>query len=194
MGDGLGKALSLLGDQASPSAEAEQLALIADDEPDADLPLVASTPGRSGAKGGRPKGRMNRSTEQWVSVIQSRYRSPLIGLAEIWSRPVAELARELELYRYGSDGRPLLGADGKPLLNLVEAFKLQQSAMVNALPYLHSRMPQALQVEGAKSAGVIVFTLGDGAPQPDESATLNLQDYQEVSGDGVPQSDGEKVG
>jgi hypothetical protein len=189
MADGLKTAMSLV--QARPMAEARQLDLLADaDAADegTDFPLVASTVRAPGPKGGRPKGRMNRSTAAWVAYIASRYPSPLVALAETWSRSVADLARELELFRLGSDGKPLLDAKGEAQLNLVEAFKLQQSAMVNALPYLHSKMPQAVTVT-AKTRGLLVIgDLGQDGDAHDGDLTLNLADYQEVNGpDGAHQ-------
>jgi hypothetical protein len=212
MADGLKTALTLV--QAAPVAEARQLDLLgAPDDADegTDFPLVASTVRAAGPKGGRPRGRMNRSTEAWVGYIQSRYPAPLVALAETWSRPVEQLARELGLYRRGSDGKPLvrMGMDGKPLLDaaglpqpeldLVEAFKLQQSAIVAGLPYLHSKMPQAVQVQ-SKERGLLQIVLGDpsdGDAHGDD-LTLNIADYQEVKGEeGAHQdvgSDAHKVG
>jgi hypothetical protein len=195
MGDGLGPAVRLLAGSAEPLAKEQQLDLLADDaEPEADLPLVDVSVRRAGGKGGRPKGRMNRSTEQWVGYVQSRYRSPLIGLAETWSRSVEDLAKELQLYRYGATGLPLLGKDGEPLLNLVEAFKLQQAAMATALPYLHSKMPQAVQVT-AKTRGLLVIgDLGSDGASDDDALTLNIAEYQDLGEAEAEQSDGGEVG
>ncbi len=194
MADGLKTALALLDGQSQPLREPQQLAFLPDEIDDGgDLPLVDATVRRPGPKGGRPAGRRNRSTDQWVSYIQSRYPSPLVALAETWSRGVAELAVELELYRFGSDGKPLTDKDGKPLLNLIEAFKLQQSAMVNALPYLHSKMPQAVQVQGKTRGLLIIGDLGKAGVDGD-ALTLNIADYQEVSESDNEQSDVGKVG
>lgn len=195
MADGLKTALALLATDAEPLERHEQLGLLGDEaEPNANLPLADSTVRRPGARGGRPAGSLNRSTQAWVRFIQTRYRSPLVGLAETWSRSVRDLASELELYCRGADGKPIID-DGKPRLNLVEAFKLQQSAMASALPYLHSRMPQAVTVE-AKTRGLLV--IGDlGAETQGDVLTLNLADYeekQEFSEAAPEKSDAEKVG
>lgn len=77
---------------------------------------------------GRPKGSLNRRTQEMRDYILARYRHPLIGLAETWMRPVEVLAAEL-------------GCDR------LEAFKVQQAAMRDALPYLEQKLPQALQVD-----------------------------------------------
>jgi hypothetical protein len=195
MADGLKTALALLENQVVE--QEHQPSLLSDDQPEADLPLVDSTLRRSGPKGGRPKGALNRSTQEWVRYIGSRYRSPLVGLAETWSRSVADLARELGLYRYGSDGKPLLDKDGNPELNLVEAFKLQQSAMVNALPYLHSKMPQAIHVQQKERGLLIIGDLGEPLEEAGDVLTLNLAEYeekQEVSETQNQKSDNGKVG
>ena len=197
MADGLKTALALLGPAASSQADAQQLDLLGLDDDAADegtdFPLVASTVRRPGPKGGRPAGRRNRSTDAWVKYIQSRYPSPLVALAETWSRPVAELAEALELYRLGSDGKPILGEDGKPQANLAEAFKLQKSAMEAALPYLHSKMPQAVQVQGKTRGLLVIGELGEAAGA-DDGLTLNVLEYHDVSDEHGEQSDGGKVG
>ena len=61
----------------------------------------------------------NRRTQEWVEFILSQYRSPLVVLAETYSRSVEDLAREL-------------GCDK------LEAFERQQAAAVALAPYLHS--------------------------------------------------------
>jgi hypothetical protein len=194
MADGLKTALALLDGQAQPLPRGQQLNLLPDETDEGgDLPLVAGTVRQPGSKGGRPAGRRNRSTDEWARYIGLRYPSPLVALAETWSRSVRELAEELELYRVGSDGKPVLDPDGKPLLNLIEAFKLQQSAMVNALPYLHSKMPQAVQVQGKTRGLLIIGDLGKAGVDGD-ALTLNIADYQEVSEGDNEQSDVGKVG
>ena len=44
---------------------------------------------------GRPKGAINRATAEWRDFILSRYRSPLVVLAETYSRPAHDLAAEI---------------------------------------------------------------------------------------------------
>lgn len=100
---------------------------------------VATVRGR-----GRPKGARNKKTEAMREHILSRYRSPLTVLAEIYTRPVADLARELGC-------------------KVVEAHKIQQDAAAQLLPYLHSKAP--IEVTGKDGAHVSLF-VGIMAAQP----------------------------
>lgn len=81
------------------------------------------------ARGGRPKGARNKRTEAWLDFLEARYRSPLVVLAEAWSRPVDVLQAELGCTR-------------------LEAYALQQQAAIASAPYWHAKQPLALQVEG----------------------------------------------
>jgi hypothetical protein len=142
------------------------------DNDDAVLPLKSKA--RSGPQGGRPAGSRNRRTEEWVQHLLSRYRSPLVGLLEIYSRPVGELCGIL---------------DCDPL----EAFKVQQAAMIAALPYIHQKQPMAVNVS-SKSAGLIMigsFDADDGSDAP--LMTLSQpEQYQGVSDVEPVKSDGDK--
>ena len=91
---------------------------------------------------GRPPGALNKSTSDWVDYIRARYRSPLEMLAEVFSRPVAELADELCCKRE-------------------DAFKLQVIAAKELAPYLHSKMPQAVLLE-RRSTVYLSIDMGDG--------------------------------
>lgn len=88
---------------------------------------------------GRPQGSVNKRTAEWVEYIETRYRSPLIFLAEAFNRPAIALAAELGC---------------EPL----EAFKLQVDAAKNLAPYLHQKQPLAVQVDGK---GVVHLILED---------------------------------
>lgn len=112
---------------------------------------------------GRPLGAKNKSTEAWREYLLSRYVSPLIGMAEIAGRPPGDLAREL----------------GCPV---VEAFKLQIVCLRELAPYLHSKMPIALD---AGPNGLIQLAIhGFNQPQqnqgvrvlPSEMLDNNLSD------------------
>lgn len=132
---GLVAALEALGARGELPAADQQPALF--EEADADLPV---RPARS-AKGGRPQGARNRSTKEWMEFLLSRYRSPLVGLAEIYSRPVSELAQAFDC-------------------DLLEAGKLQVAAMQALLPYVHQKQPVAIEAAG-KTRGVLVIELGE---------------------------------
>jgi hypothetical protein len=121
-------------------------------EPDAPLPMPPAARGKSGPQGGRPKGARNRSTQEWRQYLLGRYRSPLVFLLEAYSRTPAELAAQLGLYKY-HEGKLVRGADGEPVLETGEAFKRQVEAAVAALPYLHQRLPIAIE-GNVKSAGI----------------------------------------
>jgi hypothetical protein len=114
----------------------------------AGLPLAAvAEPARehetpdSPRRGGRAPGTPNRRTQAWVEHILGRYRSPLVAMAETYSRPVEELARLLSCTR-------------------LEAFQLQLRAMQELAPYVHQKLPQAVQVEGK---GVAMLAIVDPA-------------------------------
>ena len=113
---GVTAAIQMLGAGEAPGTAPEIQAELFD-AADAPTPLAPAS-ARSGPQGGRPRGSRNRRTQEWVEFILSQYRSPLIVLAETYSRPVAELAAEL-------------GCDK------LEAFERQQAAAVALAPYLH---------------------------------------------------------
>jgi hypothetical protein len=109
---------------------------------------------------GRPAGSVARSTAEWQRFVLARYRSPLIGLAEIASRPARDLALEVGCTPH-------------------EALLLQLRAMESLAPYIHSKMPTALQVEGAPVVPMVI------AVSPEMAARMGVQD-QQVSGDAAP--------
>lgn len=80
---------------------------------------------------GRPVGSRNRKTKEWVEYCLKRYQSPLVGLLETAARPVEELAREL-------------GCSN------LEAFDRQMEAMKNVAPYLHQKLPTAVEFTGSE--------------------------------------------
>lgn len=184
---------------APRGADVEQLSLL---EADAPLPLAPAAPlpakGKSGPKGGRPAGAMNKSTKVWLDYLSTRYRSPLVALCETYSRDVGELAAELGLFLLDDAGQPKRDADGQPVLApgaKLDAFKAQVAAMIAALPYWHSKMPIALQVE-AKTAGVVVFQtdaqLLAMASDVAGEFGLNIVEHQPLSGALSGKSEGEK--
>lgn len=157
--------LGLGGDDAQPELFAD-----ADDAPG---PL---TPVERTGKPGRPKHARNRATEEWRQYICSRYPSPLVGLAETWSRSAEALARELGLVTtvpmlapgqealrtvYYSEDHPTHAGlvRGYLVWDRLEAFKVQQSAMIAALPYLHQKQPIAIEPKG-NQRGLLVLDFG----------------------------------
>jgi hypothetical protein len=110
----------------------------------AELTLV----GAEGARIGRPPGSRNKSTRAWRDYLLSKYRSPLEVLAETYSRPVAELARELGCTK-------------------VEAAMIQVQCANNLAPYVHSRMPQEVSVEGGQGQALaIMINMGEQPAPP----------------------------
>lgn len=123
--------------EAPIEAEAEQLGL---------LPLspARNDAGQAVNRHGRPVGSRAKRTEAWVDFLLSRYRSPLVGMAELYSRPVAELAKELACSTH-------------------EAMQLQLNAMRDLAPYLHQRLPQALQVQVESAIPLVLAVMPAGA-------------------------------
>jgi hypothetical protein len=174
LGNGLATAVALAGG-AGAVPQGEQPDMFCDVMEDASLPTRA----RSGPKGGRPKGARNRTTTEMIDYLRSRYPSPLIGLAEMWSRPPSELAKELGLYRYVQVG---FGDDGKveKVLDVAEAARLQMKARETALPYWEKKQPIALEpVGGADGLGILVFGDLNVSVGTGEGAGLPLADDDE---------------
>jgi len=93
---------------------------------------------------GRPPGATNRRTQDWVDYILARYRSPLIVLAEMFSRPVGQLAKELDCTR-------------------AEALRYQIAAAKELAPYVHAKMPVAVQIDGKGVVQLVIETVGEVA-------------------------------
>lgn len=144
---GLTAALAETGAGAPPAAEAEQLALLP-------APAVPEAPRTARAPGGRPLHSRNRRTQEWIDYLLGRGRSPLEFLHSLYQRPPVQLARELGLYLY-HEGKPVLDKDGEPVLAVGDALKRQVEAAVAIAPYLHQKLPIAVDVKG-KTAGLIL--------------------------------------
>lgn len=113
---------------------------------------------------GRPAGSVARSTAEWQRYMLTRYRSPLVVLAETYSRPLADLAEELGCTK-------------------LEAFDRQLRAAADLAPYLHSKMPVAMQVDSAPMVPVVLSVSPEMAARMGVAGTA--QD-QGVSGGGTP--------
>jgi len=157
--------------------EGEQTSFL--DADDAPMPMPEAK-GTSGPKGGRPKGARNRSTEEWRSFVLSKYRSPLVFLAEMWSRTPAQLAAELGLYKF-HEGKlvtaPIIDAEGRvmrdeeghelrqPVLATGEAAAMQQAAAIAALPYLHQKQPLAIETKSETRGLLLLGAYDTGGDQ-----------------------------
>lgn len=93
---------------------------------------------------GRPPGSRNKRTEEWCDFILSRYRSPLLFLAEAYSRPVEVLAAEL-------------GCSN------LDAFKAQKSAAEALAPFMHQKQPVAVEIS---ETGVVQLILETSSTLP----------------------------
>jgi hypothetical protein len=163
--NGMATAVALAGGAGDLGLEEDQDDLFG---AECDGPLSPAPVGKSGPQGGRPKGARNKSTEALRQLFMRRYRSPLMGLGEIYSRTPEQLARELKLFKRVT---VLVERDGKVVrqeaedegeLDLEKAFRLQMEAMSTALPYVHQKLPQAVTVED-RSRGLLVINMaGDG--------------------------------
>ena len=89
---------------------------------------------------GRPAGAKNKNTQEWRDFLLARYTSPLEGLAWVCNVPVNELASMLGTTR-------------------LEAFKLQITAMKELAPYVHQKMPQALDLGDKGLINLVLNTL-----------------------------------
>lgn len=183
-GTGLATAVAAIGVGEPPAAGvAEQAELplpkgplrparLADGTEAASAPRVPGRPGR-------PVGRMNKSTEAWRDYLLARYQSPLIGMAETINRRASDLALEL-------------GCDP------VEAFKLQIACMRELAPFLHSKMPVAVQMAGqapiplvinvgggrAGGGGVIDLELVPEKRQPEQDVATLTEAASDAQSDG----------
>lgn len=169
---GMKTAIEQAHDPAAPvpgAVDGEQLALLP-------LPLCQGEQKPAGANSGsphrgagRPPGAKNKSTEIWTEFLLSRYSSPLMGLAEIYSRSIADLARELGFI---TETRVL-----KPEQAL-ELLKLQVSCMEKLAPYVHKKQPMAIDTgEG----GLIQLVINTGAPQNQVApAAINSLEILEI--------------
>ena len=102
-------------------------------------PELAPPPARIGA--GRPPGAGNRATREWVRHLIEKHGSPLERLLEIASKDLEALREELRCDR-------------------LEAFDRQMTCLKEALPYLHQKLPQSIQVDGAPLMAVQIMVSG----------------------------------
>lgn len=102
---------------------------------------------------GRPAGSRNKSTEEWSRFILSRYRSPLLGLAEIAQSTPQDLQAAL--------GMP--DTEGKGGVTLAGALGIIMQAQTALAPYLHQKQPTAIDTGGAGLFTLVIEKGGDDA-------------------------------
>lgn len=125
-------------------------------DPDGVGELAEAGPGERRGRG-RPVGSRNRSTQDWSRFILSRYRSPLIGLAEIASATPAELQAAL-----GGPPRPPVAegagaeGDGGGGISLQACLSLIMQAQASLAPYLHQKQPLAIDAGGVGMMTIII--------------------------------------
>jgi len=95
---------------------------------------------------GRPPGAKNKNTEEWRTYLLSRYSSPLEGLAQTYSIPIEDICAMLNCTK-------------------LEAFKLQLQAMKELAPYVHQKMPLALDVGDQGLISLFINALPQSAAQ-----------------------------
>lgn len=111
---------------------------------------------------GRPRGALNKNTKEWRDYILSRYQSPLVALAETYSRPVDVLMKELNCSR-------------------LDAFKLQIAAAKELAPYIHQKQPIAVEAGEGGLINLVINTGGQGDGRDKQAGESDENpDYLEV--------------
>lgn len=121
-------------------------------------PIAPATP-----RPGRPPGAMNRRTADVAEFVLSQVRDPLLVLAKMAEMGVEEIQAALGCSR-------------------LEAWQEKRHAAAAALPYLHRRMPLAVDVT---TRTPVYLTITDGEARvsvAEEAAFVDVVEYQQVSG------------
>lgn len=140
---GLVAAIRQIMDENLTEQVEEQLALLPSPGSAPMEPGEAVEPG--GKRGpGRPPGAKNKSTQDWVSYLQKRYRDPREFLAEAYNRPVQVLAAELNC-------------------DLLEAFKVQLISAKEMLPYVAQKQTTASDDGGKPPVPLAIYVSEQGA-------------------------------
>ncbi len=142
--------------------------------PTADGEQLSLLPGEAveGRKPGRPAGSQNASTKEWQKYLLGRYGSPLEKLAIIVAMPLQQAAEELGC-------------------KLVEAHDRQVEAAKALAPYIHQRLPQAVELS-ADGDVVLNLVLGGAQQQVQQDAegmVLEIEENQQLSGASIPDLD-----
>lgn len=88
---------------------------------------------------GRPPGSGNKTSSEMAKYLNARYASPLIGMAEIAARSVDELAKELNCTK-------------------LDAFKMQFQALKELAPYMHQKLPTAIDLGDIGDVSLTIIT------------------------------------
>lgn len=160
---------------AQTSAEGRQMTFLSETAPAAGEPGSAERTG----KAGRPKGARNRSTEEWRRHLLGRYSSPLEAVLKVATTSREALALEVfgvSFERLERDER-------------LQLFDRRVRAAEAALPYLHQKQPQALDLgDGSQPLAFVVVPAGATAEGEQGVVNLLAGDYAEVEDD-EPESD-----
>lgn len=131
--------VDLVGDLRGTDGErrraAQQLALMPEDAEAAEAALAAGIEERRGP--GRPAGAVNRATRQMRDYILRNFTDPAVGLAQTGLRSTLEstIAAAIALAQQ-------LGC--KP----IEALELMRKCSAELMPYVHSKQPLAVAIQG----------------------------------------------
>lgn len=171
--EGLVRLLAEGHDPAKPPVErGEQLGLLPSEGGEAKGGEVAAASGP-----GRRPGSKNRRTAEWAAYIDQRYGSPLEALARVMAAGPEALRVQLGCER-------------------VEAFDRWVRVTEAVMPYLHQKLPTAVDVQGSAMVPIVVGLSAEGAARIGASAAdlggvLEVVVDQGVSEDGDEQSNGE---
>ena len=145
-------------------------------EADAPMP-VAEPKGKSGPQGGRPKGAINRSTQEWISLFLAKHRAPLDVLGAIYSRPWQDLYAELQAeadkhktWRETKDG----GYWERVAISPLDVLKFQTAGATALLPYVHKQQPKALEIETNRRGVVLLGDIAEATDAGDDGLGLPL--------------------
>lgn len=138
---GVAAALEIVGPGAPPLAPFQLPLHLTEGAADG-VPVPAAAEDKPRGRG-RPPGSRNKRTDEMVDYLLARYQSPLVVLAEIYSRSLDVLVAELGCEK-------------------IEAFRLQVEAARNLAPYVHQKQPVAVEID---PSGVVRLIIETGARQ-----------------------------
>lgn len=147
----------VLGEDAPtlPAAGGEQLALIEDATPRAQ-PAAGGSSGEASGRG-RPQGARNRRTDEMVRYLNTFGSGPLVGLARV-----------VNLIKWGADGMPDFADLAKALgMKKKEAAMFWRDCARELAPYMHQKLPIAVDVTGDSAGSLVVVNLGAVQGDPD---------------------------